>query len=78
MNIPNLIHFRINRFIKKDKVKKFINKFSKIHFRKDDPEKHVTKISKVKYELGDPNFVDKRTKCELPKKKKSFLFSLFE
>ena len=81
MNIPNLIHFRINRFIKKDKVKKFINKFSKIHFREDkpdEPDEHVQKVSKQQYEHGDPHFVDERTKCELPKKKESFLSSIFD
>ena len=56
-----------------------------VHFRtnilvhEDEPEKHIKKLSKLQYEKGDPNFVDERTKCELPKKKeKSFLASLFE
>lgn len=38
--------------------------------------KHIEKVSKRQYEKGDPDFVDERTKCELPKKEESFFDSL--
>ena len=51
------------------------------HFRTNilvkEEEKHIEKVPDVEYEKGDPTFVDERTKCTLPKKKKSFLASLF-
>ena len=78
MNIPHVIHFRANMLIKKEKIKKHIKEFSKIHFREDNPEKHVKKVSKLELEKGDPDFVDERTSCDLPKKKETFLSSLFE
>lgn len=54
-----------------------------IHFRtnifvKEEPKKHIVKLPETKYEKGDPDFIDERTKCELPKREKSFLSSLFE
>ena len=44
----------------------------------DLPKKHIKKLPEAEYEEGDPNFVDERTKCDLPEKEKSFLSSLFE
>ena len=69
MFIPRVVNFTANIFVKEEKPKKHINKFSKIHFREDDPEKHITKVSKLQFEKGDPDFVDERTSCDLPKKK---------
>lgn len=48
-------------------------------FEKDkEVHKHIRKLPDNVYENGDPNFVDERTKCDLPKKEKSFLSLLFE
>ena len=55
-----------------------IKHFRTHNFEKEKPHKHVKKLPDNEYEKGDPNFVDERTKCELPKKEKSFLSSLFE
>lgn len=55
-----------------------------VHFRshtfdkEDKPHKHIKRISQAEFEKGDPDFVDERTKCDLPKKKETFLSSLFD
>ena len=46
--------------------------------KEDKPKKHITKVSKEEFESGDPDFVDERTNPYEPKKKESFLSSLFE
>ena len=45
---------------------------------KEKEEKHIQKIPEKEYERGDPDFVDERTSKYVPKKKPSFLESLFE
>ena len=39
--------------------------------------KHVEMVSKSRYEKGDAHFVDERTSKYIPKKKSSFLETLF-
>ena len=55
-----------------------IKHFRTHNFEKEEAHKHIKKLPNSEYKKGDPNFVDERTKCELPKKEKSFLSSLFE
>ncbi len=43
----------------------------------DKPKKHIVKVSQEEFEKGDPNFVDERTTPYEPKKKGSYLLSLF-
>lgn len=43
----------------------------------DKPKKHIVKVCKEEFENGDPNFVDERTTPYEPKKKSSFISSLF-
>jgi len=44
---------------------------------KEKEKKHIEKVSKLQYEKGDPDFIDERTSKYKPKKKPSFLESVF-
>lgn len=78
MFIPNVVHFTTNIPVKEDEPKKYVNKFSHIHFRGDEPKKAVKKVSQYEFEHGDPDFVDERTSKDKPKKEESIFSSIFE
>lgn len=44
----------------------------------EKPKKHVEPVSKEQFEKGDPDFADKRTKPQTPKKSKSWLVWLLD
>jgi hypothetical protein len=46
--------------------------------KEEKPKKHITRVSQDVFEKGDPNFIDERISVYKPKKKGSFLSSLFE
>ena len=48
------------------------------YVKEEKPKKHIAKVSQDVFEKGDPDFVDERISEYKPKKKGSFLSSLFE
>ena len=48
------------------------------YVKEEKPKKHISKVSQDIFEKGDPDFIDERTSAYKPKKKASFLSSLFD